>query len=101
LQDKEDDALIGVKSTARLFDDKVLTATFMFELGATMLLFLGAWFAGAGRIGALLALVFLGHSIWQMVRLSPDREARALGVFKSNVWLGVALVALLLLAVIL
>ena len=101
LQDKEDDALIGVKSTARLFDDKVLTATFMFQLGATMLLFLGAWGAGAGRIGALLALAFLGHSIWQMIRLSPDREARALGVFKSNVWVGVALVALLLVAVIL
>lgn len=101
LQDKEDDALIGVKSTARLFDDKVLTATFMFQLGATMLLFLGAWGAGAGRIGALLALAFLGHSIWQVVRLSPDREARALGVFKSNVWVGLALVALLLLAVIL
>ena len=98
LQDKEDDALIGVKSTARLFDEKVLTATFMFQLGATMLLFLGAWFAGAGRIGAFLALVFLGHSIWQMVRLTPDREGRALGVFKSNVWLGVVLVGLLLVA---
>ena len=51
--------------------------------------------ADAGRIGALLALVFLGHSIWQMVRLAPDREGRALGVFKSNVWLGVVLVSLL------
>lgn len=100
LQDKEDDALIGVKSTARLFDDKVLTATFMFQLGATMLLFLGAWFADAGRIGALLALSFLGHSIWQMARLSPDREGRALSVFKSNVWLGGALVILLLIAAI-
>ncbi|MEM7493666.1 MAG: 4-hydroxybenzoate octaprenyltransferase, partial [Pseudomonadota bacterium] len=39
LQDREDDALIGVKSTARLFDEKVLTATFIFQLGATMLLF--------------------------------------------------------------
>ncbi|MEL8056436.1 MAG: 4-hydroxybenzoate octaprenyltransferase [Pseudomonadota bacterium] len=98
LQDKEDDALIGVKSTARLFDEKVLTATFIFQLGATMLLFLGAWFADAGRIGAVLALVFLGHSIWQMVRLAADREGRALGVFKSNVWLGVVLVGLLLVA---
>lgn len=101
LQDKEDDALIGVKSTARLFDEKVLTATFMFQLGSTMLLFLGAWFAGAGRIGALLALAFLGHSVWQMTRLAPDREGQALGVFKSNVWVGAALVALLFLAVLL
>jgi 4-hydroxybenzoate polyprenyltransferase len=93
LQDREDDALIGVRSTARLFDDKVLTATFMFQLGATMLIFLGAWFAGAGRIGAILALAFLAHSIWQMIRLAPDREKHALNVFKSNVWAGVFLVA--------
>ncbi|MEM1390324.1 MAG: 4-hydroxybenzoate octaprenyltransferase [Pseudomonadota bacterium] len=101
LQDKEDDALIGVKSTARLFNEKVLTATFIFQLGATMLLFLGAWFAGAGRIGALLALIFLSHSIWQIAQLAPDREGRALGIFKSNVWLGLSLIGLLFIVVIL
>ena len=101
LQDRDDDALIGVKSTARLFGDKVLTGVFVFHLGATALIFLGAYFAGAGRIGAVLALAFFAHGFWQITRLAPDREARALSVFKSNVWAGGIIVLGLLIAVLL
>ncbi len=88
LQDREDDAMLGVKSTARLFGDKVLTGIFVFHLGATALIFLGAYFAGAGRIGALLALGFFGHGVWQVSALNTNRETRALDVFKSNIWAG-------------
>lgn len=98
LQDREDDAMLGVKSTARLFGDKVLTGIFVFHLIATALIFLGAYFAGAGRIGALLALAFLGHGIWQVSTLSKQREARALGVFKSNIYAGVIVLVGLVLA---
>lgn len=94
LQDVEDDALIGVKSTALLFGDKVLTATFAFFLFATMLIFLGAYFAGAGRIGAILSLGFLGHAIWQISTLGkPNGHSNALMIFKSNKWTGAILVA--------
>ncbi len=89
LQDIEDDALVGVKSTARLFGDKVLTGIFVFHLAATALIALGSLFAGAGRMGALVGLVFLGHGIWQLVRLSGARQDNALAVFKSNIWAGV------------
>lgn len=92
LQDREEDELIGVKSTARLFGDKVLTGIFVFHMAATALIFLGAYFAGAGRIGALLALGFLGHGMWQVSSLNKDREANALSVFKSNVWAGAIIV---------
>lgn len=98
LQDREDDALIGVKSTARLFDKKVLTGIFVFHLAATALIALAAYVAGAQRIGALIALAFLGHGIWQITRLSPDKEGRALEVFKSNVWAGAIVTGGLVLA---
>lgn len=88
MQDREDDAMLGVKSTARLFGEKVLTGVFVFHLIATTLIFLGAYFAGAGRVGAVLALAFLAHGIWQVSTLSNHREARALGVFKSNIYAG-------------
>jgi 4-hydroxybenzoate polyprenyltransferase len=98
LQDREDDAMLGVKSTARLFADKVLTGIFVFHLMATTLVFLGAYFAGAGRIGALLALGFLAHGVWQVSKLSAKREQRALDVFKSNVWAGAILLSGLIIA---
>ncbi|MCR9269712.1 MAG: 4-hydroxybenzoate octaprenyltransferase [Hyphomonadaceae bacterium] len=98
LQDREDDAMLGVKSTARLFGDKVLTGVFVFHMIATTLIFLGAYFAGAGRIGAVLGLAFLGHGIWQVSQLSNKREARALAIFKSNVWAGAIILAGLVIA---
>ncbi|MEL7042094.1 MAG: 4-hydroxybenzoate octaprenyltransferase [Pseudomonadota bacterium] len=98
LQDREDDALIGVRSTARLMGDKVLTGVFVFHLIATMLIFLGAYFAGADRIGAVLALAFLVHGIWQIGQLSHKREVNALRVFRSNLWAGTIIVVGLSLA---
>ena len=101
LQDRDDDELVGVKSTARLFGDKVLTGVFVFHMAATALIFLGAYFAGAGRIGALLALAFLAHGVWQVSTLSKDREAFSLSVFKSNVWAGVIILTGLTIAALL
>lgn len=101
LQDVEDDAMLGVKSTARLFGDKVLTGVFVFHMLATALIFLGAYFAGAGRLGAVLALAFFGHGLWQVSQLSRDRSARALAIFKSNVWAGVIILVGLVIAVLL
>lgn len=98
LQDREDDAMLGVKSTARLFGDKVLTGVFVFHKLATTLIFLGAYFAGAGRVGALLALGFFAHGVWQVSTLSNEREARALDVFKSNIYAGLIVLAGLCLA---
>ena len=97
LQDVEDDALIGVRSTARLFGDSVLTAIFSFFMLATVFVFAGMYFAGAGRLGALTALVFFGHGLWQTIQLNANRD-NALAVFKSNVWTGLIFVLGLLAA---
>jgi 4-hydroxybenzoate polyprenyltransferase len=92
LQDREDDALIGVRSTARLFGKRAVLISFCFHMGAAALLALAAMINDAGRIGAFTALVFLVHGLGQTVTLKTQGEKAALRVFKSNVWAG-ALVA--------
>jgi len=101
LQDREDDALIGVKSTALLFDKKVLTGIFVFHLAATVLITFAAYVAGAGRMGALIGLAFMAHGIWQITRLSSGKELHSLAVFKSNVWAGAIIVIGLVIAALL
>ncbi len=93
IQDAEDDELAGIKSTARLFGEQAIIGAFVFHLVAAALIALAAWFAGAPNIGAITALLFLGHGAWQAVRLARDREATALTVFRSNVWAGAILAA--------
>lgn len=93
LQDKDDDALMGVRSTARLFGDRAVLASFCFYMAAAALIAWAAAANGAGRVGALISLAFFGHSIWQITRLKNSRNADALLVFKSNVWAG-AIIAL-------
>lgn len=88
LQDREDDALLGVKSTARLFGARARLAAFAFHMGAAALIGLAGWIAGADRIGALTALAFLGHGLWQATQLSTHKDRNALEIFKSNIWAG-------------
>ena len=92
LQDREDDALIGVRSTARLFGKRAVLISFGFHMGAAALIGLAAYTQGAGRLGALTALVFLAHGAWQAMTLKTRGEGKALAMFKSNVQAG-ALVA--------
>lgn len=92
LQDREDDALIGVRSTARLFGKRAVLISFCFHIGAAALIALAAMANDAGRMGAVTALAFLIHSLWQAMTLKTRGETAALAMFKSNVWAG-ALVA--------
>lgn len=89
-QDKEDDALIGVKSTARLFGDdtprwlsRFLVVT-VFLMGAAIVLA-----APDSNIMALVVMIFgpwaMGwHMVWQMRRLKLDDHDRLLTLFRSN-----------------
>jgi 4-hydroxybenzoate polyprenyltransferase len=84
LQDKEDDALIGVRSTARLFGVQAKTALVIFFGGATMLFAVAFYLAGVGWVayGALaLGAIQLA---WQVATLKPDEPANCLERFKSN-----------------
>jgi 4-hydroxybenzoate polyprenyltransferase len=90
-QDREDDALIGVKSTARLFGSQSRRWLWGFFV-ALMLLFAAAIVAAHAEARRPLALVVaLGgvwamgwHIQWQMRRLDLDDPASCMKVFRSN-----------------
>lgn len=83
-QDREDDALVGVRSTARLFGAR--TKPYLTVLyGLATLLFAGACLAaGAGAlafVGLALGAVHLG---WQVRTLSAADPENCLRLFRSN-----------------
>jgi 4-hydroxybenzoate polyprenyltransferase len=83
-QDREDDALIGIKSTALLFGPRTKALLVLFYAVAVVLLALAGWTAGAGVIFALGLVIFAGHLVWQIAALDIDDPALCLVVFKSN-----------------
>src|SRR5690606_24597951 len=84
LQDIEDDALIGVKSTARLLGSRVKGFVLGFYAVAFTLI-LGAGLAEhAGWPLILLMLSAGAHLLWQAHRLKPQDPANALKLFRAN-----------------
>jgi 4-hydroxybenzoate polyprenyltransferase len=95
-QDAEDDALIGVRSTARLFGARTRQALILFYGLAVILIGAAIWLAGAG-ISAWLGLgAFATHLVWQVGRLEIGDPALCLRIFKSNRDAGLLLFAGLL-----
>ena len=88
-QDKEDDALIGVKSTARLFGDNSRRWLWAF-LVATLVLMAAAIAATPLRgvwqpVVAIAGVWAFGwHMVLQMRRLNPDDPASCLHEFRAN-----------------
>ncbi len=83
-QDREDDALIGIKSTALLFRERTKPMLALFYALAVALLAFAGFSAGAGLIFALGLLAFALHLTWQIARLDVDDPVNCLAVFKSN-----------------
>jgi len=83
-QDREDDALIGVKSTALLFGERTKPILAGFYTLAVLLLALAGWSVGAGIVFSLGLFAFAAHLSWQMWRLDIADPANCLAVFKSN-----------------
>lgn len=91
LQDVEDDALVGVRSTARLFGDRWRWWTTAFYVAALALWAAAAALAGAGiLVGAGLAAIG-ALLIWPTVdRIADASPASALAAFKRNALIGLA-----------
>ncbi len=83
-QDRDDDALIGIKSTALLFRERTKPMLALFYALAVALIALAGLAAGAGLVFALGLLVFAAHLAWQIRRLDIDDPVNCLVVFKSN-----------------
>ncbi|WP_119942849.1 4-hydroxybenzoate octaprenyltransferase [Neorhizobium sp. NCHU2750] len=99
-QDKEDDELIGVRSTALLFGDD--TKAWLCGLyGATLLFLLFSFMAaGAGffaYVGLVVAAVMLA---WQILMLDIDNPEHCLKLFKFNTRVGAILFVGLMLSAI-
>jgi 4-hydroxybenzoate polyprenyltransferase len=83
-QDREDDALIGVKSTARLFGARTRPVLLGFYALAVLLIGLAGAAVGAGVIFMLGCILFGAHLGWQIDRLDIDDPDLCLRLFKSN-----------------
>jgi 4-hydroxybenzoate polyprenyltransferase len=83
-QDREDDALIGIKSTALLFGEHTKPILAVFYALAVALIAWAGSSAGAGLVFALALLAFAAHLAWQTARLDIADPVRCLAVFKSN-----------------
>ena len=94
-QDREDDALIGVKSTARLFGQRTRVALLCFYALAVVLIGLSGAAAGAGPVFAIGCVFFGAHLGWQIERLDIDDPDLCLKIFKSNRDAGLILFAAL------
>jgi len=95
-QDTEDDALIGVKSTARLFGARTHRALVLFYSLAVILIGAALWLSGTAVAGWIGLAAFAVHLGWQIARLDIGDPALCLRIFKSNRDAGLLLFAGLL-----
>jgi 4-hydroxybenzoate polyprenyltransferase len=93
LQDKEDDALAGVKSTARLFGRATKAWLVLFYVITALGIALAAQLAGTGWLfWPFFALACL-HLAWQVGALRTDDPADCLTKFRSNRDFGLLILA--------
>lgn len=96
-QDKEDDALAGIKSTALKFgaQSKLWVSGFY---GAAFTMFLLAVLLANGISIMMLTAMILPafHMVWQIARWNPDQQDNSLAIFKSNRVFGLLLLAVCL-----
>jgi len=90
-QDKEDDAMIGIKSTARLFGVNTHAWLRRFLVASVTLMALAVIAALVGRANVLALVVALGapwalgwHLAWQLGRLDTENPETCLALFRSN-----------------
>jgi 4-hydroxybenzoate polyprenyltransferase len=83
-QDAEDDALIGIKSTALLFGPRTRPALMAFYGLALVLIGAAFALAGAGFPTWIGLAAFAAHLVWQIGRLQIGDPALCLRIFKSN-----------------
>jgi 4-hydroxybenzoate polyprenyltransferase len=84
LQDIEDDKIMGVRSTARLFGARAREMVGALYAGAILFWIAALAVAGIGWIAWLGLALMAAHLAWQVMTVRLDDEALALRLFKSN-----------------
>jgi len=96
-QDREDDALVGIGSTARLFGERTAPFLACCYVGAVVLLGLAGWLAGLAAWFFPALLVPAALLLRQVVVLDIDDPALCLLLFRANREVGLAVGAAILL----
>ena len=84
LQDARDDAIVGVRSTARLFGERVRPAVGSLYVATWVLAALATWGAGGSWIAYAGLAAYGCHLAWQVASIRPGDTGRALMLFRSN-----------------
>jgi 4-hydroxybenzoate polyprenyltransferase len=92
-QDRDDDAIISVRSTARLFGEKTRTALALLYAGAVILICVAGVVSGGGIIFGLGAAGFALHLAWQVRAIDIGNPEHCLRLFRSNREAGLILFA--------
>ena len=93
LQDIEDDAMVGVKSSARRLGKGVKRGVAAFYGLAVLSAGLAGAMAGLGLVFYVGLIAYAVHLAWQVRTLRPEDGAMALKLFKSNRDAGLILLA--------
>lgn len=92
MQDREDDALVGIRSSALRLGGQVKGGVALFYTGAVALWALAFWLYRADWVALLALLPAAVHLSWQVSTLDGEDGGNPLERFRSNRWTG-ALVA--------
>jgi len=84
LQDREDDALIGIRSSARALGGNVKLGVAMFYALALLLWSAAIWQVRPQMLALAALLPAALHFVWQVVSLRMDDGSDALAKFRSN-----------------
>ena len=93
LQDREDDALVGIKSSALRLGSHVQGGVAVIYAGAVAFWALAIWLLRADALALLALLPAALHLFWQVATLKPEDGANALERFRSNRFTGLLVAA--------
>ena len=85
LQDARDDAIVGIRSTARLFGAHARLGIGAFYLAAALFAQAALVMAGAGRVAELGWAAFAAHLLWQVWQVEDASPATALRLFRAQI----------------
>jgi len=97
LQDARDDAIVGIRSTARLFGAHARRGVGLFYVLSALFAQGALLTVGGGYLAELGWAGFFAHLMWQLARVEGASPATALNLFRSNrdagliLFLGIAL----------
>lgn len=93
LQDREDDAMVGIRSSALAMGAQVKAGIAAFYAAAVGLWALAFWLYRGDLLALLALLPVAGHLAWQVASLDTDDPMNPLARFRANRWAGALMAA--------